>query len=990
MKFGRGGPADRRKSGCIMADAARGDEWTRPVRRGRAACIGLLVGGMAFAAAAQTVPNRNSALCRQDLHKLGASLTRDILAQLGRCHVQRTAGKIAAAIDCNDIAHVPSPERIARSVAKLTARARQACALRGDVPPPSGLGYDDCPVPCDSVAIAEDYEGGVAACLDCVAQERAEELLGAAVGLPTLPLETAVARCHTQMVAAVSKYASLRLGMQRRCQGLVDLGRLDASTDCITYDPTGRLALGRSRVGASIARCTDAALAELDACAMTWPAVADCLADRSEVAADALFAAVYRVVPATPTPTGTPTATPTVTPTPFGAELHVAISGANDATLTAEISGVRLSGPAAAGRSVSYGPIAVEVNAGGDEEFPVMGLAPGVWRHQVAVAATDQLQTRQSLLIDESGNANVLSWALFDHVFIVNQTTDAGDSVCDGTCTLRDAVLAANASVGRPLIRFAAALPEVQVTQLAAMLITKSGTMIDGTDADGDPSPLEPFASRTYPIQVRMTAPNLGPLPADCPCTEGDAGALRIQAANIELRGLALYRQHAAEGTICCGDQDLVAFDGGSAGSRLDTLLLDGGAAAMMSAEVPGSETRPPTGKDCVDADGTGAPESHPVVVRNSEVRFCFDRGIKSKAGALRVEDSWVHHNLRGGLFAQSPGMGSAVGLIVAHRNLIEENGVNCPSGDAASCGVGQLVARAGASELSAQGPFTRLETDGNVIRDGVLQGIFLQTSSEAEIRRDYVCGINRGSGGKGILVKKLAGAESDVRVRESTFAYNDDAGAKLDDAVSADFGTDGGAGAGRNAFTQNGAIPRRNFVNVLSPLVVAPARGNQWQRCYAGPPPLADACNEQSLSDGDTNNSIGLGDRVDVGAALAHAGTAAPMLDSVVPARAVAGQAVQLRGGGFDAVSGHSGGVGGDCRDLATGNVCDPLRGMCVEFWVGGDWIEAADVLGVTPTAITVRLPFDCAEPVIARVRRLDLDSNELVSNSVPFCVNP
>lgn len=973
-----------------MADGVRRVRWTGSVRPVRVACFGILVGGMAYASAVGAVPNRNSALCRQDLHKLSASLTRDILAQLGRCHVQRTAAKISPEVDCNDIANAPSPDRIARSVAKLTARARQACAQRADVPPPSGLGYDDCPIPCGSVTIAEDYESGVAACFDCVAQERAQELLSGAVGLPSLPLETGVARCHTQMVAAVFKYASLRMGMQRRCQGLVDLGRLDVSTDCTTYDPTGRLALSRNRVAASISRCDDAALAGLDACDATMPAVADCLADRSEVAADAVFAAVYRVVPATPTPTGTPTATPTVTPTPFGAELDVAITGAIDATLTAEISGVRISGPAAGGRAVAYGPIEIEVGAGGDELMTVLGLAPGVWRHHVTVAATEQSQTRQSLLVDEFGNANLLGWTLFDQVFLVNQATGAGDSICDGTCTLRDAILAANAAAGRPLIRFAAALPEIQITQLAALLVTKAGTMIDGTDLDGNPSPLEPFAARTYPIQVRMTAPNLGPIPADCPCTEGDAGALRIQAAGIEVRGLALHRQHAAEGTICCGDQDLVAFNGGSAGSRLDTLLLDGGAAAMASAEVPGSETRPPTGKDCVDADGTGAPESDPVVVRNSEVRFCFDRGIKSKAGALRVEDSWIHHNLRGGLFAQSPGMGSAVGLIDARRNLVEENGLNCPSGDAAACGVGQVVARAGASELSAQGPFTRLETDGNVIRDGVLQGIFLQTSSEAEIRRDYVCGINRGSGGKGILVKKLAGAESDVRVRESTFAYNDDAGAKLDDAVSADFGTDGGAGAGRNAFTQNGAIPRRNFVNVLSPLVVAPARGNQWQRCYAGPPPLADACNEQPLSDGDTNNSIGLGDRVDVGDSLAHASTGAPALATVVPARGVTAATVQLQGTGFDAVSGHSGGVGGDCRDLAAGNGCDPLRGMCVEFLVDGDWLEAAEVLGVTPTAITVRLPFDCAEPTLARVRRLDLDSNELVSNSVPFCVNP
>src|SRR5688572_8769686 len=43
----------------------------------------------------------------------------------------------------------------------------------------------------------------------------------------------------------------------------------------------------------------------------------------------------------------------------------------------------------------------------------------------------------------------------------VNQPDDAGDGVCDSTCTLRDAVLAANATVGADTIRFESTLTSV-------------------------------------------------------------------------------------------------------------------------------------------------------------------------------------------------------------------------------------------------------------------------------------------------------------------------------------------------------------------------------------------------------------------------------------------------------------------------------------------------------------------------------------------------
>jgi len=985
------------------------------------AISGAATGFPAAAAAQLLVPHRNDALCRQDLHKLLASLTIGTADQLRQCHQRRLKERIPAPTDCNDSDNAPSPAKIERDEEKLRLRAVRSCAERQLVQSPSGLGFTDCPAPCDGVVIADNYETGVAACLTCLAAAHTEILFATSLGSPTIPSSTSSSTCHNRVATSIRKYVSVRMSTQRTCQTKKDLGRILPSVDCLTDDPMGKLAAARTRLETDLGKCADADFAALAGCGVDIASSQTCVANAIEAATAALFAAVYRNVPATPvptstttntptatptatptftpsvtptqtptlTPTATPTQTPTATPTPVGADLAIFLDNQASSGRTVTVLGARLSGPDAAGRALTYGPTVVSLGAGATDTHTANGLAPGVWLHEVSVGETVQQQYRQSLLVADSDAVNETDWRLFEGVFVVNQGDDAGDSICDATCTLRDAVLSANAAPAPSLIQIAPAAAMIDITQLGALLVQAAGAMIDGTDTAGNPSPVEPFADRSYPVEVTLTAPNLAPGPGDCPCAEGDGGALRVQAEGVEIRGLRVQRQLAAEGTICCGDQDLVAFDPTSRNSVLDTLLLDGGAAAITDANVPQAQTRPPTGKDCVDAQNTGATAVEPVIVRNSEIRFCFDRGLKSQQGVVRVESSWIHHNLRGGLFAQSPGMGSTVGLIKAAGNLVEENGQNCPSGDAANCGVTQVITRSEAAEASAQGPFTRIETDANVLRNGVLHGIYFQDQSEGAVNHDYVCGINRGSGGKGLLVKKVTGAQSDIRVRGATFVYNDDAGVKFDDAISADLGLDGNAEAGRNAFAENGAVPRRNVVNVLATLPLVPAQGNQWESCYAGASPVANDCDAQAISDGDTNNNTGFIDKVDVTAAAPHAHTGPLTLTAAIPTKQVQGAVVQLRGSGFDAVSGHSGGVNGDCLDLASSNSCTPLSGMCVEFLVDGIWTEVADVLGVTPTTLTVRLPFTCGEPTLVRVRRLDFDGAEVASDPLAFCDN-
>ncbi|MFN8642606.1 MAG: hypothetical protein U0802_13500 [Candidatus Binatia bacterium] len=329
----------------------------------------------------------------------------------------------------------------------------------------------------------------------------------------------------------------------------------------------------------------------------------------------------------TATPTETATATPTATPPSASLLLRAQHGGATDAMVA--FSGTRLDGPPAGDRAVAYGPVALAVSTGDAQplDLPLPdALAPGTWLHHIGVTAgtAAYAQHQQTLVVADPAAPNVVEWRLFSALLTVTRGDDAGDGVCDESCTLRDAVDTAATAPAPALIRFAADLladgdgqVRIRVDHNEPLRLRAPGLTIDGRDAAGHPSPVRDFAERVYPTTVTLVAENANPLPDPglaCPCNEPNGGALRIQAEGVRLEGLAVVRELAAEGTICCGDQDLVAFDAGSRGSTVATCLLDGGARAITSAQVAPGQTHAPTGKDCVEARGTGAADA-PVTV---------------------------------------------------------------------------------------------------------------------------------------------------------------------------------------------------------------------------------------------------------------------------------------------------------------------------------------------------------------------------------------
>ena len=665
-------------------------------------------------------------------------------------------------------------------------------------------------------------------------------------------------------------------------------------------------------------------------------------------------------------------------------------------------------------------------------------LAAGEWLHRIEVPGSGQQQSLRGLVMGDAAAPAALQWTAFRSVLTVTSPLDDG-----GPGTLRRAITTASGGRAAPptLIqfdhsRYADGPMTIRLTDAAQLRVTKE-TIVDGTDADGQPSPLTPFASRSYRTIIELDPSDKG---------VANAATLRITSAGSGLRGLYLRRILGADAVIARRDQDLVAFGRGAHRGFIDVCKLDGGSAHRGMQDCPGNSraaaTNPAQGKDCIDVEASGSRLfADAVVVSQSELRHCYDRAVKSQDAATIVRRSWIHHNGRGGLFAQHSG-----GRLQAVDNLIEENGRNCPqaarcrggprdrlsccswglAGGAcraapelpaacpgvtdAGCGSGTCLpldalpdvseaacgvsaVRRAASQLSAEsGGGTDLRTQRNVVRNGMRNGLFLRNGSTGAARDDFVCGMQFG-----IEAASGAGRAGQIVVSGVASVLNSQAGVLLNqqDTALADI-TCGDAttrppAVGRNAFTNNGAgrSPAANF-SMGSVRARRSAQGNQWQHGGNGA-----TCRAAAVTSGDV---AAANPGLDVAPCEAPRNpTGGTRVLDVIPAAARAGDIVHIVGSGFNAVDGYDSndGPGGatSCTDLAAGNSCGPLpRGTCVEFErLDGGWSPAAAVLAVTPTHLVVRSPIDCVAPRRVRVRRKGPDgrAQTFTSAAAIFCRN-
>jgi hypothetical protein len=509
-------------------------------------------------------------------------------------------------------------------------------------------------------------------------------------------------------------------------------------------------------------------------------------------------------------------------------------------------------------------------------EYTVANLSPGDWLHEVEVPASAQKQYRRALVMGDRATSATVKWTAYKTVLTVTSERDDGSAG-----TLRHAIAAASGEGGNPptLIQFdhgrsADGPITIRLTDPGQLTVAKE-TVVDGTDAGGNPSPLAPFASRFYGTIIELDPSDKAP---------ANAATIRFNSARSGLRGIYLRRILGPDALISRRDQDLVAFGADAVRGFVESAKLDGGSAhrAMQDcpANTPTSATNPAQGKDCIDVEATGSRAlADAVVVSESELRHCYDRAVKSQNAATIVRDSWIHNNSRGGLFVQSRN-----GKLQALRNLVEGNGRNCPAatrcrggprdgmsccpagldGTACAavpvlptdcpgsadpgCGSGTCIplddtadvsdaacagsaTRRAAAQLSAEsGGGTDLRTRQNVVRNGMRNGIFYRNDSSGSMQDDFICGMQFG-----IETRTGAAGAGQIAVAGTASVLNSHAGVLLNRSGTTIANVTFGDAAARppagmrNAFSNNGGASPTNFsMGPGGP--TRKAERNQWQ----------------------------------------------------------------------------------------------------------------------------------------------------------------
>jgi len=689
--------------------------------------------------------------------------------------------------------------------------------------------------------------------------------------------------------------------------------------------------------------------------------------------------------PPTPIPTNTPTRTPTLTLTPTmtptrtpmfpSATLNIILTNPSSTDRDVCVSGTLFDGILRDSKT-SYGCVPgmpetgcasqcrTVLKNGGSATISIGGLCPGEWLHRVHVAFITTLdgqnQYRRSAVVADQASANEVGWRVFGSVLTVNDSSDGSSNPgnCPGAgCRFRDAIGKANTGAESPvLINFNPVLSDVQLTENTELTIQSAAQnlMIDGTQAGGDPNPLEPMHTRSFQARIHQNPSNK---------TIAHASTIRVRAEGVEMVGLQVRR---TLGTPAAGqDLDVLAFSATSRNSRVTTCLFDGGAQTQSSAG-----SGPPQGKDCIDAGNTGAEGyDDTIVVENTELRHCWDRGMKISPGFAVIRDSWIHNNLRGGVFALNPGASN----LKTERNLIEYNGWNCPNGALLPADCDGTLVRPEALQASAddgllEGPFNSLDMKGDIARNGGSNGIEIKNYSSGTITDVFACGMTvsnldatteAGKPGRTIVVR---GTTTSLSPGRGTFLFQ--SGSSKPDI---DLGI---GSAGRNAFVANTI---KNFFNGNGTLPLT-AMGNQWQLCGNG-----SGCVDSDIENFMLVDTNGM---VEVSTSAPHRNLVSfNVIPPIQPSKvARIGTIVHINGVGFNAIEGYTnpGGAGGanSCDTLTAGNTCSPnVRGTCVEFFdhATNGWRPANGVLGVTPTHVVVESPIECSRPTTIRVRRLD-----------------
>lgn len=255
----------------------------------------------------------------------------------------------------------------------------------------------------------------------------------------------------------------------------------------------------------------------------------------------------------------------------------------------------------------------------------------------------------------------ILASPLYAETFTVNSADDVADGTCDNShCSLREAIIAANANAGKDSIEFAingsgphTIMPQSELPEVTDPAVVNAYTQ---SGASPNTNPIGSGSNATLMIEI------------DGSSAGTNASGLRINAGDSEVRGLAINRFDWMGISIASSKENIIAGN---------FIGLD-----VSGTQAPGNGF---AGVHISDADnnrvGGTLPEARNVISGNA------DSGVWIQDGdGNQVQGSYIGTDLTGttdfgnsedGIIIQDASNNLIGGTSLAARNVISENSRN-------------------------------------------------------------------------------------------------------------------------------------------------------------------------------------------------------------------------------------------------------------------------------------------------------------------------